>query len=76
MAKQVLAMPISTIAVEQEFSAAGNVLTDYRTRLSLSSLETLVCFHDWLKAQRRTQEMSIAPTCHFMEETTEYGDSD
>ncbi|CAH9098698.1 unnamed protein product [Cuscuta europaea] len=76
MAKQVLAMPISTVAVEQEFSAAGNVLTDYRTRLSPSSLETLVCFHDWLKAQRRTQEITITPSRHFMEETTEGGESD
>ncbi|CAH9138502.1 unnamed protein product, partial [Cuscuta epithymum] len=73
MAKQVLRMPISTVAVEQEFSAADNVLTDYRTRLSPSTLETLVFFHDWLKAQRRTQEMSIAPTRNFMEETTEGG---
>ncbi|CAH9083978.1 unnamed protein product [Cuscuta europaea] len=76
MAKQVLAMPISTVAVEQEFSAAGNILTDYRTRLSPSSLETLVCFHDWLKAQRRTQEITITPSRHFMEETTKGGESD
>ncbi|CAH9115166.1 unnamed protein product [Cuscuta europaea] len=73
MAMQVLAMPVSTVAVEQEFSAAGNVLTDYRTRLSANSLETLVCFHDWLKVKRRTQEISIEPTRHFMEETTEDG---
>ncbi|CAH9109711.1 unnamed protein product [Cuscuta europaea] len=71
MAKQVLAILVSTVAVEQEFSAAGNVLTDYRTRLSANSLETPVCFHDWLKAKRRTQEISIEPTRHFMEETTE-----
>ncbi|CAH9089989.1 unnamed protein product [Cuscuta europaea] len=73
MAKQVLAMSVSTVAVEQEFSAAGNVLTDYRTRLSANSLETLVCFHDWLKAKRRTQEISIEPIRHFMEETTKDG---
>ncbi|CAH9100149.1 unnamed protein product [Cuscuta europaea] len=76
IAKQVLAMPISTVGVEQEFSAVGNVITDYRMRLSSSSLETLVCFHDWLKVQRRTQEITNTPTRHFMEETTEGGDSD
>ncbi|CAH9084921.1 unnamed protein product, partial [Cuscuta europaea] len=50
MAKQVLSMPVSTVAVEQEFSSTDNVLTQCRTRLSAESLEMLICYHDWLKA--------------------------
>ncbi|CAH9075531.1 unnamed protein product, partial [Cuscuta epithymum] len=59
MAKQVLSMSVSTVAVEQEFSSADNVLIDSRTRLSANSLETLVCYRDWLKAAHRTQKLSI-----------------
>ncbi|CAH9110130.1 unnamed protein product [Cuscuta epithymum] len=70
MAKQVLPMPVSTIVVEQEFSSAGNVLTASRTSLSAESLETLICYHDWLKAIRRTQEISITPSQDFMDEST------
>ncbi|CAH9123747.1 unnamed protein product [Cuscuta epithymum] len=75
MAKQVRSMPISTVAVEQEFSSAGNVLTASRSRLSAESLETLICYHDWLKAARRTQEMSITPSQDFMDDSTTDGGS-
>ncbi|CAH9073040.1 unnamed protein product [Cuscuta epithymum] len=75
MAKQVLSMPVSTIAVEQEFSSAGNVLTASRSRLSAESLETLICYHDWLKAARRTQELSITPSQDFMDDSTIDGGS-
>ncbi|CAH9077079.1 unnamed protein product [Cuscuta europaea] len=70
MAKQVLSMPVSTVAVEQEFSSTGNVLTQTRTRLSVESLEMLICYHDWLKAARRAQEIDITPSQHFMDEST------
>ncbi|CAH9087320.1 unnamed protein product [Cuscuta europaea] len=75
MAKQVLSMQISTAAVEQEFSSADNVLTQSRTRLSAESLETLICYHDWLKAARRAQEIGITPSQHFMDESTIEGGS-
>ncbi|CAH9087087.1 unnamed protein product [Cuscuta epithymum] len=75
MAKQVLLMPVSTVAVEQEFSSAGNVLTASRSRLSAESLETLICYHDWLKAARRTQELSITPSQDFMDDSTTDGGS-
>ncbi|VFQ69880.1 unnamed protein product [Cuscuta campestris] len=56
LARQVLSVPVSTVAVEQEFSAGGNILTDSRSCLSAESLETLVCNRDWLLARRRAQE--------------------
>ncbi|RAL53480.1 hypothetical protein DM860_007152 [Cuscuta australis] len=52
LARQVLSVPVSTVAVEREFSAGGNILTDYRSCLSAESLETLVCNKDWLLARR------------------------
>ncbi|VFQ80100.1 unnamed protein product [Cuscuta campestris] len=53
LARQVLSVPVSTVAVEREFSAGGNILTDYRSCLNAESLETLVCNQDWLLARRR-----------------------
>ncbi|CAH9098858.1 unnamed protein product, partial [Cuscuta epithymum] len=62
---------VSTIPVKQEFSEIDNILTDYRTWLSAQSLETLIFFHDWLKAHHhRTEEVNIALDHHFMKETT------
>ncbi|VFQ84449.1 unnamed protein product [Cuscuta campestris] len=43
LARQVLSVAVSTVAVEQEFSASGNILTDFRSFLSAEYLETLVC---------------------------------
>ncbi|RAL46362.1 hypothetical protein DM860_015355 [Cuscuta australis] len=52
LARQVLSVPVSTVAVEREFSAGGNILTDYRSCLNSESLETLVCNLDWILARR------------------------
>ncbi|VFQ77212.1 unnamed protein product [Cuscuta campestris] len=41
LARQVLSVPVSTVAVEREFSAGGNILTDYRSCLNAESLEIL-----------------------------------
>ncbi|RAL50163.1 hypothetical protein DM860_007837 [Cuscuta australis] len=47
LARQVLFVPVSTVAVEREFSAGDNILIDYRSCLSAEFLETLVCNQDW-----------------------------
>ncbi|VFQ99154.1 unnamed protein product [Cuscuta campestris] len=59
-------------AVEREFSASGNILTDFRSCLSAESLETLVCNQDWLLARRRAQESSyLLESEHYMNATTD-----
>ncbi|RAL45816.1 hypothetical protein DM860_009680 [Cuscuta australis] len=71
LARQVLSVPVSIVAVEREFSAGGNILTDYRSCLNAESLETLVCNQDWLLARRRTQESSYQlESEHYMNATT------
>ncbi|VFQ69930.1 unnamed protein product [Cuscuta campestris] len=70
LARQVLSVPVSTVAVEREFSAGGNILTDFRSCLSAESLETLVCNQDWLLARRRAQESSYQlESEHYMNAT-------
>jgi len=48
MARDVLAVIISTVASESSFSTGGRVLDAYRSRLIPSTVETLVCTRDWL----------------------------
>ncbi|VFQ79488.1 unnamed protein product [Cuscuta campestris] len=72
LARQVLSVPVSTIAVQREFSACRNILTDYRSCLNAESLETLVCNQDWLLARRRAQESSYQlESEHYMNATTD-----
>ncbi|CAH9104184.1 unnamed protein product [Cuscuta europaea] len=76
MTKQVLSMPVLANSCRgTRIQFAGNVLTQSRTSLSAESLETLICYHDWLKAACRAQEMSITHSQHFMDESTTDGGS-
>lgn len=48
LAKDVLAVPVSSVASECAFSTCGRVLTDFRSSLSPTSVEALICAQDWL----------------------------
>ncbi|ONM37672.1 Zinc finger BED domain-containing protein DAYSLEEPER [Zea mays] len=48
MARDFMAIPVSTVSSESAFSAAGRVLGKNRTSLSPETLEALVCAKDWL----------------------------
>jgi len=56
LAKQILAAPVSTVAVEQAFSQGGNILDETRSRMTPDSLEAQACVDDWTKAELRAQE--------------------
>ncbi|KAK7282358.1 hypothetical protein RIF29_11051 [Crotalaria pallida] len=49
IAKDLLAIPISTVASESAFSTSGRFLTPHRSRLRPSTLEALMCLQDWLR---------------------------
>ncbi|GKB05846.1 zinc finger BED domain-containing protein RICESLEEPER 2-like protein, partial [Tanacetum coccineum] len=49
MAKDVLAIPISTVASEATFSAGGRVIDPYRSALKSSTVEMLLCGGDWIR---------------------------
>ncbi|KAE8684162.1 hypothetical protein F3Y22_tig00111151pilonHSYRG00164 [Hibiscus syriacus] len=52
MAKDVLAISISTVAYESAFSTGGRVLDSFRTSLTPKMVEALVCTQDWLRTSR------------------------
>lgn len=51
LARDVLAIPISTVASESAFSTSGRILDDFRTSLTPFMLEALVCGQDWLRRE-------------------------
>ena len=59
---QVLAVPASTVAVEQTFSQGGHILSRKRSNLTPESLEAQVCVCDWKKAGIREQRNMNPPS--------------
>ncbi|KAK3226942.1 hypothetical protein Dsin_006804 [Dipteronia sinensis] len=68
IAKQILGTPVSTVAVEQEFSASGNILEPRRSVLCPQSLEAQACVVDWTKAKFRQQELEPEIVNDFFED--------
>lgn len=48
IARDVLAIPVSTVTSESVFSVGGRVLDSYRSSLPSTTLEALICTQDWL----------------------------
>ncbi|XP_021714705.1 zinc finger BED domain-containing protein RICESLEEPER 2-like [Chenopodium quinoa] len=49
MARDVLVIPMSTVASESAFSTGGRVLDSFRSSLSTKMVEALICAQDWLR---------------------------
>ncbi|KAH9664790.1 BED-type domain-containing protein [Citrus sinensis] len=50
IAKDVLAIPVSTVAFESAFSTGGRVVDAFRSSLTPTMVEALICSQQWLKA--------------------------
>ena len=48
--KDVLAVPVSTVASESAFSTGGRIVDPFRSSLSLLMVQNLVCSQNWLQA--------------------------
>ncbi|KAM0866824.1 hypothetical protein ACQ4PT_042396 [Festuca glaucescens] len=49
MARDVLAVPASTVASESAFSTGSRVISDYRSRLASETVTALICLQDWMR---------------------------
>lgn len=52
MARDILAVPISTVASEPALSAGGRLLDAFRSYLTPRTAEALICGQDWLRSSR------------------------
>ncbi|XP_020966946.1 EKC/KEOPS complex subunit BUD32-like [Arachis ipaensis] len=48
MAREVLAIPVSTVASESAFSTGGRIIDPYQSSLTPYMVEALVCTQDWV----------------------------
>ncbi|KAL6286686.1 hypothetical protein ACE6H2_011076 [Prunus campanulata] len=65
IARDVLAIPVSTVASESTFSTGGRTINSFRSSLSLAMVEALICTHNWLKSTSISLE--VEPTIEEME---------
>ena len=65
MARDVLAVPVSTVASENAFSTSGRVLDVFRSSLTPKIIEALICAQDWLRRQNQT--VSVEETLDDLE---------
>lgn len=59
LARDILCIPISTVASESAFSAGGRVLDDYRSSLTKDTVEMLVCGGDWIRAGTKAELQTL-----------------
>ncbi|CAN0925748.1 Putative AC9 transposase, partial [Linum grandiflorum] len=50
IARDVLAIPISSVASESAFSMGGRLMNSFRSSLAPNMLEAIVCAEDWLRS--------------------------
>jgi len=68
LARDVLAIPISTVASESAFSTCGRIMDDFRTSLTPFMVEALVCTQDWLKRATPTNIAENTEELTYLEE--------
>jgi hypothetical protein len=61
IARDLLAVQVSTVASESAFSAGGRVVDPFRSRLDPEMVEALICMKDWVAAGRRGNKTNLVP---------------
>ncbi|KAA0058363.1 transposase [Cucumis melo var. makuwa] len=67
MARDILAIPVSTVASESAFSTRGRVVDSSRCSLALKTMEALICTQNWLNYDPIHLQIQ-----HELEETSKF----
>ena len=57
IARDILAIPITTVASESAFSTNGRVLSEHHSRLTPQMLEALMCSQSWFRHNLKGKEL-------------------
>ncbi|XP_070044851.1 zinc finger BED domain-containing protein RICESLEEPER 2-like [Nicotiana tomentosiformis] len=68
MARDVLAVPISSVASECAFSTGGRLLDLFRSSLTPKLVQALVCLQDWLQNEKLKQPVSVEEDINKIEQ--------
>ncbi|XP_074278339.1 zinc finger BED domain-containing protein RICESLEEPER 2-like [Silene latifolia] len=71
MARDVLAIPISTVALESAFSTGGRTLDQFRSSLTPKTVQGLVCTQDWIRAEIRKSKIEVEESLEDLEKLEE-----
>ncbi|CAL5213057.1 unnamed protein product [Lathyrus oleraceus] len=52
IARDILAIPVSTVSSESAFSTGGRVLDSFRSSLNPSTVEVFICTQNWIKSPK------------------------
>ncbi|KAK2641382.1 hypothetical protein Ddye_023145 [Dipteronia dyeriana] len=63
MARDILSIPISTVAFESAFSVGGRVLDRYRSLLKPDVVEAIVCTRDWMQMDNVSESLEVEEIC-------------
>lgn len=67
ISRDVFAIQVSTVASESAFSTGGRVIDAFRSSLTPSSVEALICMQNWLKGDDITTHFDVEPCIEELE---------
>lgn len=67
LAKDVLAVQVSSVASESAFSTSGRILDPYRSSLTPYMIEALICTQQWMRSSNQSQP-PVASLAQMLEE--------
>lgn len=74
IARDVLAIPISTVDSESAFSTGGRFVSPHRSKLHHDTLEALMCAQDWLWSEIKDSASAARLRCSTFDEDADGGD--
>ena len=59
IARDILAIPVSTVASESAFSSSGRLVSPHRNRLHPKMIEALMCAQSWLWSEVKNMMVNL-----------------